>query len=429
MRSLTPLLLLAACSAPVEITGVEWSLNEDFSSIVQVSWDSPAEATVEFRVGDEAWMVTPATTEPEALLLGIPYDSGFTFRVVAEQEGEAVVGEEHSGTTGSLPDDAPPASLVSADPEGMDPSVRWVLQGMAGAHGWTTIHDRQGRTVWARPTPGLNTTLYARPSYDGHDLLIDHDSYWSAFDSGAASQVVRMKIDGTLIATYDTPGLHHPFVELADGSIAYGAVDGAEETLDILRPDGSIDSIWDCTAFHAMVGVSSYCQSNTLSWNEQDDTFLFSLYSDETVIEIDHATGESLRWFGHDQGSWAFSEGSDAFYWQHGAHFTPAGTLLTSTHLDAESEELVMREYQLDEENEQLVEIWSFGADEGITAGIMGDVFRLPNGNTLHNMGSGLRLREVTPAGDVVWDLAWEGEGMASMGRSTPLEDLYAFAP
>ena len=42
---------------------------------------------------------------------------------------------------------------------------------------------------------------------------------------------------------------------------------------------------------------------------------------------------------------------------------------------------------------------------------------------------AGLRLREVTPDGQVVWDLQWEGSGMSSLGRTTPLEDLYAFAP
>ena len=56
----------------------------------------------------------------------------------------------------------------------------------------------------------------------------------------------------------------------------------------------------------------------------------------------------------------------------------------------------------------------------------MGEAHRLPNGNTLHNYGSNARLREVTPEGQVVWDVQWSGSLIA---RSTPIEDLYALMP
>ncbi len=51
----------------------------------------------------------------------------------------------------------------------------------------------------------------------------------------------------------------------------------------------------------------------------------------------------------------------------------------------------------------------------------------LGNGNTLHNCGSGARVREITPAGEVVWDLTFSSG--TYLGRTTPIDDLYAFAP
>ena len=57
----------------------------------------------------------------------------------------------------------------------------------------------------------------------------------------------------------------------------------------------------------------------------------------------------------------------------------------------------------------------------------MGEVHRLPGGNTLHNYGEESRLREVTPDGAIVWEVWWEGD--EHIGRSTPFADLYDLAP
>jgi hypothetical protein len=44
-------------------------------------------------------------------------------------------------------------------------------------------------------------------------------------------------------------------------------------------------------------------------------------------------------------------------------------------------------------------------------------------------MGSAVRMREITPAGEVVWDVKWDSRG--ELGLTTPLdlEALYALAP
>jgi len=420
-----------------QVANVAWEVHEEFESLILATWDQQAEATayVEFSVDEGVWMASPAVQlaigAADALLLGVPYDTDVTFRVVNDFGEGPLASDEVTAHTGLADEDLIVPELLSTDPAGWDPSLQYVLVGSSDYRGWTTIVDRQARVVWARQTPGLNATLYSRPSYDGTDLLIDHNTYWAIFDDGDASQVVRMKIDGSELAVYDTPGLHHPFTEIADGSIVWGAADGLTETLEKLTPDGVQEQIWACEAFHDAVGVDQYCQSNTVYWHEPDDTFLFSLYSDETIVEIDHATGETLRYFGHLPGAWTFDPEDAAFHWQHGGHYTAAGTLITSSHADASSDECVVREYELDAGNQTLVELWSFGVGLGVEAETMGEVHRLPGGNTLHNYGDGGRLREVQPDGTVVWDILWETETTTfyHLGRTTPLQDLYAFAP
>ena len=447
VASLFASLLLAGCTGtqqqePIiqdttftepQLEDVEWALVEDYESVVRVTWEQlePASVWVEFSV-DEDLRTSPVQIVEagpvEELLLGVPFDTEVQFAVVNDfGEGPLVTGT-FTATTGAPPDGMNAPALGWADADAYDPSMQYVLTGASDLRGWTIILDRQARVVWARQTPGLNATLHTRVSYDGADLLIDHNTYWAVYDDGAGSQIVRMKIDGTEVAVYDTPGLHHPFTELADGTLVWGAADGLSETLEKLTPEGEQIRIWDCADFRAEVeSEQAYCQSNTLFHVEDTDTFLFSLYSDETIIEIDHETGMSLRWFGHDEGSWAFDPPESAFHWQHGGHFTAEGTLLTSSHVDGTSDECVVREYELDEDEQVLREVWSFGVGLEREANVMGEAHRLPNGNTLHNYGSGAKLLEVTPDGEVVWEVAWEGD--YKLGRTTPVEDLYAFAP
>ncbi len=408
---------------------IGWELLEDYGSVVRVSWEQglAAEGHLRFGFDEGVWLQSPQRSfEPgpqEELLLGVPYDTELSFTLVTEQgESEAITAQ-----TGPVPEDLPVPSLLAGDAEAWEPSAPYMLMSLSGNTAWTVIVDRAGRVVWMHPTDRLYTTLYARTSHDGRDLLIDYNSYWSRFDGGATSTVLRMKIDGSEQQSHATPGLHHPFLELPDGSLLWGAADGSTETLEQLDSSGVQSTLWSCSDWQQEVGARGVCQSNTLFYDEAGDRLLYSFWSNETILELDRATGTVLRYFGHEQGAWGFAEGSAPFWWQHGATYTEAGTLMTSSHADDGDVELVVREYALDEEAEELVEIWSFGEGQGVMGYEMGDALRLPGGNTLHNYGAGTRLREVTPEGVVVWDLDWDPG--VTLGYSKPLEDLYALAP
>jgi len=415
------------------VQSVDWRIHEEIGSLIVVTWEQLAAAVVhlEFKIDDD-WFESPKRQlhdgMQEELLLGVPYDHDVTFRVVAATDaGHTWTGDEQVAHTRPIPQGVATASLLTSVPSEWEPSLEYMLLAVAGNRGWTVVIDRAARLVWARQTPQFYTSLYSRPSYDGTDILVDHNSFWATFDEGAASQVQRLKIDGSVVDSYDTPGLHHAFVDLADGTLAWPAVSGYTETVKKRNPNGEIEPLWSCQEFHEELGVQNYCGSNTLVWNESQDTFLLSLYSDETIVEFDHATGQTLRYFGHLPGAWGFDPPDSAFYWQHGGHFTDAGTLLTSTHASGDSDECVVREYTLDESNEVLHEVWNFGIGLGLESEAMGEVHRLPGGNTLHNYGAGGRLREVTPDGTVVWDVQWAGQ--VDVGRSTALDNLYDLAP
>ncbi len=446
-----PLLLALGCTAcgpgdPLDSGPAESSrygdlqarLHEDFGSLVHATWQQadPGVSWVEYSFQDEEWLAGPSVERgaglQQQLLLGVPYDVELSWRVVGES---GVRSGEQSIHTDPLPEATLQADLLLAE-EGLEPSLRYLLVSLDGRDGtgapyqaWTFIVDRQGRVVWALDTPAQRTTLLPRISKDGADILVDHNSFWASFDGGAASQVQRMKLEGTLLATYDTPGLHHSFTDLPDGSLAWGSTNGFSEVLALLPPAGEQQSLWSCSAFYQQLGTLGTCAANTLEHDEASDSFMFSFFSSDSVVQIDASSGETLRWFGQLEGAWGFDPEGSAFWWQHGAHLTDQGTLLLST-ADAdgaEAGETLAREYELDLEQEQLRQIWSFGAGQGIYAEELGEAHRLPGGNTLHNYGTARHLREIGPQGELLWELHWpEGGGL---GRSTAIEDLYALLP
>ena len=427
-------------SADGPVTGIQWRLHDEIEALVYVSWEQleAAAVHVEYSFDEGQWLATSAFDagqgEHEALLLGIPYDSDVRIKVASDLGEGPVFSAEVEAATGVQPADLPPPALLQSDPAAWEPAGNYLLGsinqydgGWTGGRYWKFILDRQGRVVWALETPGGNWTIYQRVALNGTDILWDEFTYWNVWDEGAGSRVHRMKIDGTIVQSYDTPGGHHAFVELPDGSLVYGSADWESERLDRLNADGTYDTIWDCRDYHDALGINQMCQSNSLFWHEPSDSFLYSFYTTEVVLEIDQASGQVVRQFGHLPGSWEFAPEDSAFWWQHGVTYTVAGTLLVSTHSLPSSEELCVREYEVDDGAQTLTEVWNFGVGAQAMGPYAGEAHRLPSGNTLHNYGSGARVREATPDGDVVWEARWGGSKL--LGRTVWLEDLYDFAP
>jgi hypothetical protein len=390
-----------SATAVATVSDLAASEHPVISSIVVVTWTQDADAKVSARYSFDAGttLETPTWTLAKGaqriLLLGIPYDTDVTWSLVVD--GKEIVPATAMFHTGDTPSGLPEVDDVSGDSTAWDPTTRYVLTCFApqgAGKSWSVVLDRRGRVVWALPTASSRVTFQTQPSYDGKDILVDYDSFWGAFDGGAASQVVRFDIEGTELDRYDTPGLAHPFSELPDGSILWGAIAGfSGESLQKLDPSGVKTELFDCEGYLASIGVTSpNCGSNAISWNESTGTILYSNYNLNSIFELD-TKGNVLRTFGEIPDSYTFADSDTTFWWQHGAHFLSDGHLLLSTRETETADETVVREYEIDEKTSELVEVWTFGEGEGVYAQIMGEARRLPGGNTLHNYGSTPRFR------------------------------------
>jgi hypothetical protein len=405
--------------------------------VAYLSWDQigEADAWVEISFDEDAWLRSPtieaASGEQDQILLGIPYAMEVSYRLMNDGEDGAVTMAEGSFTTGEQPEEIEDAELLTSDEARYDAARPYYISSIntePNEPWWVFIVDRRGRMVWAMEIPQTHVTLQPRPSFNGDAIALDYNSFWRQFDEGAASRVEHMKIDGTVVQSLATPGLQHAFADLPDGSVVFGA-ETPNEILMKAEPDGTLTQIWSCPEWLDSIGQAGRtCSSNHLSWDQASDTFLFSFFTLETVVQIDHSTGESLRWFGHANESWPFEPLNSAFYWQHGPYFLDNGNMLLSTRGSATVHETVVREYKLNEEDGTLEQVWTFGRGEGIHSEAAGGAERLPGGNTLHHFGETPRIREITEDGQVVWDLSWE-DGNRQLGYVTSIEDLYALAP
>jgi hypothetical protein len=426
------------------IHDLRWRLHGSIRSIVYVSWsqDVAGPTFVRYQFDDDDWISAP-TRELEAgdheqIVIGIPYDRRFRLQIVVDAGSEEIVSTTIEGQTAELPSRMLAINLAVAVPGEWGQEGSFLLGSVSIAPGgwatsggyWIFVIDRFARILWAYETPAMGDTKYVRLSQDGRSILWDHDMYWGAFQP-EASTVSRMLLDGNIVQVYRTPGLHHPFTELPDGSIVWGASLGdGSESLEQLDPNGVQTSIWDVATFSQEIGTAGTApfSSNSLFYDASRDTFLFSTYSGSYIVEIDRATGRSIRVFEGGFASpvsWTVDPQEYLFSWQHGVTYTSEGHLLLSCHATPFPQMAI--EYELDEGTQTLRPVWSFGRNDGVMAGTAGEAHRLVSGNTLINYGDTPTIREVAPDGTIVWEVQWESGHF--IGRTVLLDDLYDLVP
>ena len=177
---------------PLRIDDDDVYVHDLIESILVVEWTqtAPAEGHLEFMFENDEWHSSPvksydAGTHQE-LMLGVPYESLVTWRLVLEDGDLKVQTEDDQEENGEYPYDAPYHTLHTADAARYDAmNAPYFLVGMpsgaagswAGAPWWALIVDRQGRPVWALESPFNRSFMHARVARDGKSLLLDHNSY------------------------------------------------------------------------------------------------------------------------------------------------------------------------------------------------------------------------------------------------------------
>lgn len=453
-----------ACSIEASV-----ALSTAIPSVGIVTWSSTLahadSARIEFGRDTHYGMTAPVgldAAEHRTLLLGMTTDTQYHFRVVASSSAtnETCTSRDYELTTGPGPagvalptattqnaaERAPGFLLLSAlaiggpggGPDGgrvrigegggageFDAAPGDMVQGVGGAPGGMVtggggapggkggppddepresviyILNEAAELVWWKTVPIGEVTRVAL-SEDG-SYLVALSLNVSGSPSGHA---VKVSMDGLEVEPWDVPNAHHDFTLTPDGSTVFirKSADGCDE-LSKRSAGGDFSTVFNVIdAFPGRLQGDpngELCHTNSIHYHPEDDSFTFSVLNQNAYGKVS-SQGELVWLLG---GPYSQFSGTGAeWHREHGHQLLGPDHLLFFNNGDAGERSLAL-EVALDLGERTAARVWSY--DGGLTSAVLGDVRRLPNGNTLVAYSTSGVIHEVNAAGALVQTLTW----------------------
>lgn len=183
-------------------------------------------------------------------------------------------------------------------------------------------------------------------------------------------------------------------------------------------------------ATHILLSTSEidYVHANSIHLEADGTSFLLSSRHMDEVTKISFTTGDIIWRLGGLHNQFTFIGDPQKFSYQHDVRRLSNGHLTVfdngNYHLPAKS---AAKEYILDEVNKTITLTWKYERNLTGSSSAMGSMQRLPNGNTFICWGLVYSeqfpsLTEVTPQGDVVWEMRLNPEFNDGIYRSHRFE-------
>ncbi len=364
-------------SAQIPTVGVvEWSVAGAAPSSAKIVFQLKDAARSLLNQGGEA-PVDLGKRNYRTLLLGLKQQSDYTFHIEATRDGATCASAEYAlPTTGSFAA-ARPVTVEVAQPDQREPGFIVTSSGTSVPDS-AFIIDADGEIVWFADGP-LNTTR-AQMDYEGDNmwmvaLNLDND--------GGEMRYVSM--DGAQ-AQQNVVGLenaHHDFTVMPGGKVAamVWSVPGVDPPSDLVirSPDGTVTSPF---SIGSNLYLSDTYHANAIHYLPFDDSFTIADRNPNVFVKVS-ATG-TLQWqLGGvcDQapaGNLCFPQD-----WQvvHGHHLLEDGTFLAFNNTYTTISNVF--EFQLNAGPTSFAATVVEDYAGGGASTTMGDVQRLPGGNTL----------------------------------------------
>jgi hypothetical protein len=335
-----------AASAPGTVGIVTWSVNRD----------RVTDARIEFGLDGELTMTAPVNkveAENRTLLLGMKPDRTYTFQIVADEWQSEMFTIE----TG------PPTDLVRVrrfdvyDALAREPGfiVTSYWQGQEKATAF--IIDSDGEIVWWYESP-LNGICRARMSADGKNM-------WMVVSDNNGGLIARTTMDTLDGQTYDV-GASHDLTAVKGEVMAYlDYSEGDCDSIFEIVPDGTVAEVVETQG--AVTNLR--CHGNALRYSKTEDVYTYSDVASDIYV-FDRTTAKLLWKLSDRVGSNTAWGGSN-----HGHHLLDDSILVFGNHGGTDGNSAAF-EYTLD--GRQIRKY-----DSGLRAQNLGDVQRLPGGDTL----------------------------------------------
>jgi hypothetical protein len=255
----------------------------------------------------------------------------------------------------------------------------WNPTGLNDGSWMAFILDTDGDVVWWYRDPADNASgevgiARARLSADSQDV-------WIARVTNRGAPLRRISIDGLEEQEYTGTVASHDIAAVSGGTMAY---------LDYGEPDCNsiveIDKAGVTREVFESTGVTNpgttSCHGNSVRYSMKEDVYVFSDNQNDVVIV---GRDGAVKWKLGDR----VAGGNDS--WgarQHGTHLLDDGLLILANRVDRDAFKAQAIEFGLDGSVKRKFESRSSSL-------FMGDVQRLPSGNTLITYSTGRRIQEV----------------------------------
>lgn len=415
--------IACALSSAIPTVGViDWSTDLEDLSDVRIEFTLNDPRADEINRGSGGPIDISGTTH-RALLLGLKPQRTYTYRIVAESGGTVCTSPDQTIATGSAT--GAPIVTRAAEPGAarangfIVTSVGYPGRGAQKAY----VIDADGHVVWWADSPGECSR--ALLDWEGTAMwMVDTNS--SGTPSG---QVRRVAMDGTgaEIVVEGLTTAHHDIAVVPGGIVAFllGAGDTGASDLVERSPDGTLRTVvrLDGAVF---ASTQNNWHANSITYHPTDDTYTIGDRNAGAYVKLTRE-GELVWQLGRDcTGALAPKCASVASAGNHGHHLLDTGNFLGFA---AGFSESAVFEHRLTETSSSLSAelIWSYGAP-GTNSMVLGDVQRLPNGNTLVVFSTAGRMHEVTETGELVQIIrvhSADPPGDGSFGYANFRETLY----
>jgi hypothetical protein len=375
-----------------ELFTINASVSPAISTVGIVEWSfdmSPIDsATVEFGLTQEYGMTALVDiNEPNhrTLLLGMKPSLDYHFEVCVISNGTLYRSGDILITTGPVINGLAQPNITLSFPENraggfiVSGSYNAVIDSESVAY----ILDADGDCVWWFPAAIPNITR-ARMTWDGkHMALIP------ANNNGDDGAIEFVSMDGLWSQVLDLPSSTHDLTPMPDNRIAFISVDKKDQEtepcgkIEALSLDGAREIIYDTSALW-----QPPCHNNAIRYSATENIFTLSDLVHSQIIGVS-MTGEHL---------WTANQSGDLWEKQHG-HQLLDGSLLVFSNLNAE-----VLEFAFPDALEETL-VWSYSSM--YTSMLLGDVQRLPNGNTLITYSEDGIIQEISGNGEPVQTFAF----------------------
>jgi len=421
--------LVLGCEQPDLDVDVDLIVSAAMPTVATVEWDVVTDGATGARVefgpdkafGQQASAEIDTTGRARAVLLGMKPSSEYWARIVEMEGDQPLYGPAEEFATGPLRIDLP--GLAVSEGEGAHEG--FLVTSVLAQPSAAAILDADGDYVWAhQPLVDWDTLFIPRAHLSRlGDWVVYHAAATALVggDDGKVDRLlVRVSLDGMEEELLEVENAHHDFVELEDGSFAVLVRDRRMVEGELVEGDqivrvgeeGSTEtlwSVWDYAEYDPEVEYEDdgegWSHANAIQHDPDEDVFYVSLANFASIVKIDRPSGAALWTLGGDASDFATAEGdTDLFQRQH--QFKVDGDrILIFDNGPIEGRVSRAVEYELDLDAGLAELVWEYTDEPTCYTAALGDVFRLPDGDTLVTFSSQGQVDRVRPDGDLVWRL------------------------